>query len=54
MEGCLEAWEGGTGPRVAAEVERVLVALCFVFILEAVVAVLAGVLFLHLVCPGLN
>lgn len=32
-----------------AKMEGVLVSFCFVFVLEAVVAVLAGVLFLHFV-----
>lgn len=31
--------------------ERVLMALCFVFVLEAIVAVLANVLLFHLVDP---
>lgn len=51
VEGGLEAWECGAGPGVAAEVEGVLVTLCFVFVFEAVVAVLAGILLFHLVRP---
>lgn len=39
---------------MASEVEGVLVALGFIFVLEAVVAVGACVLFLHLVCTILN
>ena len=41
--------KGGTGPRVAADVEGVLVAFGFVFVLEFVVAVLAVVLLFGLV-----
>lgn len=52
MEGGLEASEGGAGPGVAAEMEGVLVALGFVFVLEPVVAILACVLFFHLVGPS--
>lgn len=37
---------------MATEVERVLVSLGFVFVLEAVVAELAGVLLFHLVRSG--
>lgn len=54
VEGGLEGWEGGAGPGVAAEVEGVLVAFCFVFVFEAVVAVLAGVLLFHFVGSGLG
>lgn len=54
MEGGVDAGEGGAGPRVAAEVEGVLVPLGFVLVLEAVVAVLALVLLFLLVRPVIN
>lgn len=44
MEGGRVAGEGGARPGVAAEVERVLVTLCFIFVLKAVAAVGAFVL----------
>jgi hypothetical protein len=47
VEGGLEAWESGAGPGMTAKVQGVLVALCFVLVLEPVVAVLAGVLLFH-------
>lgn len=49
MEGGLEARESGAGPGVATEMQGVLVSLCFVLVLKAVVAVLAGVLLFHFV-----
>jgi hypothetical protein len=49
MEGGLEILEGGTGPRVTAEMKGVLVALGFVFVFETVIAVLTCVLLFHLV-----
>jgi len=51
VKGSLEAWEGGAGPGVAAEMERVLVAFGFIFVFESVVAVLTCVLLFHLVSP---
>lgn len=54
MKGIFEGGEGGTGPGVFAEVKGVLMALCFILILEAVVAELANVLFLHFVHADLG
>lgn len=54
MEGGLEAWEGGAGPGMAAQVEGVLVSFCFVFVFEAVIAVLACVLLFHFVGTALG
>lgn len=42
--------ESGTRPRVTPEMKRILVALCFVFVLESVLAIGALILFLGLVC----
>lgn len=52
MESVYVARERGAGPGVAAEVEGVLVALGFIFVLEAVLAVCAFVLLLGLVGAG--
>lgn len=38
--------ERGAGPRMTAQVERVLVPLCFIFVLKAVLAICAFVLLL--------
>jgi hypothetical protein len=54
MEGRLEARESGAGPGMTAEVQGILVTLCFVLILEPVVAVLAGVLLFHFVRAALK
>lgn len=51
MEGRLVARESGTRPRMAAEMERVLMSFGFVLVLEALVAVSAKVLLFHLMCP---
>lgn len=42
--------QSGTRPRMTPKVKRVLVTLCFVFVLESILAVGALVLFLGLVC----
>jgi hypothetical protein len=47
VEGRLEAQESGAGPGMTAKMQGVLVTLCFVLILEPIVAVLAGVLLFH-------
>lgn len=54
MEGRLEAWESGAGPRMGAKVQGGLVTFCFVFILEPIVAVLAGVLLFHFMRAALE
>lgn len=41
VEGGLETWQCGAGPGMASQMEGVLVSFCFVFVFEAVVAVLA-------------
>lgn len=52
MECVYVARERGAGPGVAAQVEGVLVAFGFVFVLEAVLAICAFVLLLRLVGTG--
>lgn len=54
VEGVLEGEHGAARPAVAAEVERVLVALGFVLVLEAVGAELALVLFFGFVGAKMN
>ena len=43
---------GGARPRVPSKMQRVLVSLGFILVFEAIVAVLTGVLLLHLMRPG--
>lgn len=53
MESCFEvALESRTGPRVTAQVQRVLMAFSFVLVLEAVMAILAVILFFSLMLSG--
>jgi hypothetical protein len=49
---CLDAEQGGTGPGVTAEVQRVLVSFGLVLVLEPVRTVEARVLLLSLVVPA--
>lgn len=51
VEGRFRGEQGGAGPRVAAQVEGVLVPLGFVLVLESVRAVEAAVLFLGFMSP---
>jgi hypothetical protein len=51
VEASARVRNGGARPRMAAEMQGILVAFSFVFVFETIVAVLAGVLFLHLVRP---
>ncbi len=52
VEGCLVVGYRCARPGMTAQMERVLMAFGFVFILEAVIAILARILFLHLMSPG--
>ena len=48
VKGGLKSGNRGTRPRMASQVEGVLMAFCLVFVFETVVAELASVLLLHL------
>ena len=49
MEGGLVVRDSSATPRVPAQMKRVLMTFCLIFVLETIVAILASVLFLHLV-----
>lgn len=49
MEGGLVVRDSSARPRVPAQMKRVLMTFCLIFVLETIVAILASVLFLHLV-----
>jgi hypothetical protein len=46
------AWQRGAGPGMASYMQRILMALCFVFVLEAVATIVTLILLLRLVCTA--
>jgi hypothetical protein len=53
VEGCFRAGERSTRPRVASQMEGVLVAFCFVLVFEAVRTISAAILLLGFMQPGI-
>lgn len=54
VKGCLVVREGRAGPRMASQMQGILMSLCFILVFETVVAIQTRVLFLHFMCPESN